>query len=815
MKRPFFFAWYYNKGLQQVLEIWKNFLFFSWRYFSVAELLLTLFAPWHRDVEIRNWRGWNPLRSSEMLIENFFSRLIGLIVRLVVISIGLIFFVAVFAVGLGAVLLWICGPFLVIFLLSLILRGQLNLIAIVPLLAWIAFTLFCYEYDTATPLLEMIGAEFIKHSMFERICNRLGLVGKNFPGEILENQAMLTEFLKIRGITLAEYQQIKQWELVRMQQQKAEKEFWTWENLKRVIPIGMQWRYGYTVHLDRYAHDLSEVDASEYAKAELIGRSSEREILKLILTRPDQNCALLVGNAGIGRKTLIHGLAREIRTGQAQDLFQNARIMLLDLGRVISDAINRGQDVENQLRVVFHEAAWAGNIILVIEHIEHYLGGEGNLLHPDVSAVLVDFLAMPSFHLICTSTPGEYHQLIEKKQQLVKYFEIIEVTQPSEIEAIEIMQQQLEKYEQKKVLFTYGALREIVSSSSKHNWSVPLPERALDLMMDTLMFWEKEPTEQFVTEKTVDAYLSFKTGIKQGSIDNSERKKLLKLENTLHRQVVGQEQAVSQVAEALRRARSGIGDNEKPIGSFLFLGPTGVGKTETAKALAKVYFGDEKHVIRLDMSEFQTPNSIDRLLGSSQLNKQGRLVTQIKDNPYSLLLLDEIEKAYPDILDIFLQILDEGFVTDAFGEKINFRNCMIIATSNAGAALIKKMVEGQEKAEQIKQAVIDYTVKNNIFKVEFLNRFSGVIFFRPLNQKELIDVVWLKLQNFANRLDKEKNIQIDFEENIAEKIIEKGYNPIFGARSLNRYIEDTVENLVAKKIIAGQASNGEKIKIEL
>ncbi len=815
MRRPIFFLWYYNEGLHQLLEICKNFLVFVFFYFSIGQLLLTLFSPWHRDVQIAGWRGFHPVKFLELLLENFFSRLIGAVVRLVVIAIGLASFVVFSSLAIAVVALWIGTPFLLLGFLALSLQGRMVGTFMAWLIAWLAITLIAYLKNIEISPVEMSVSQLVKSPIFVRICGRLGILRKNFPIEILENQQLLEDFLKTLRLSQAEYNQILLWEIERAQRKKEQAKFWTWEQLRKITPIGRQWRYGYTVHLDRYSQDLSAFDQSEYAKVELIGRSNEAEILKLILVRPDQNCALLVGNAGIGKKTLLHCLAREIRTGQAERSFRDARIVLLDLSQAISDAISRGQEVENQIRIIFLEAAFAGNVILVIEHLEHYLKGESNALHFDVSGILADFLSKPSFRLIATGATNEYHQLIEKQEQLVKYLETIEMSEPTESETMEIMLAQLEKYERKSVLVTYGGLREMVTSSSRHNWNVPLPERALDLMMDVWMFWNKKSQADFVTEKTVAEYLSLKTGVAQGEIDTSERKKLLSLESVLHRQVIGQKEAVTQVAEALRRARSGVSDQQKPVGSFLFLGPTGVGKTETAKALAKVYFGDEKHVIRLDMSEFQTPSSIDRLLGSSQLGQEGRLVSQIKDNPYSLLLLDEIEKAYPDILDIFLQILDEGFVTDAFGEKINFRNCLIIATSNAGAVLIKKMVENQAPAEEIKKAVVDWAVENNIFKVEFMNRFDGVIFFRPLNQKELLDVVWLKLRNFATRLDKEKNIQIDFEENLAEEIIKRGYDPIFGARSLNRYIEDTVENLVAKKIIAGEAQNGEKITIGL
>ena len=447
--------------------------------------------------------------------------------------------------------------------------------------------------------------------------------------------------------------------------------------------------------------------------------------------------------------------------------------------------------------------------------MEYFVGKESGSLHLDISEVLGEFLPSPSFQMVAFSTPREYHKLIERQEQISKYFEIIEIREPSEDETLKILFEQLEKYEHMRVLFTFEALRAIIRNCSKHNWETPLPERAIDLAMGVLMFWEKKSDEQFVSEKTVNDYLSLKTGVPQGEIEGSERKKLLNLEKMLHQQVVGQEEAISQVSESLRRARSGIGNSKKPVGSFLFLGPTGVGKTETAKALAKMYFGDEDKMIRLDMSEFQTPNSIDRLLGSSQLNQPGRLVTQIKDNPYSLLLLDEIEKAYPEILDVFLQILDEGYVNDAFGEKINFRNTMIIATSNAGAALIKNMVEQKKSPEEIKQSVIDYAIENNIFRTEFLNRFEGVIFFRPLNENELKSVVRLQLQKFVRILAKEKNIEIVFDDNVVMSIIKRGYNPIFGARSLNRYIENEIESMVAKKIISGDVAKGEKIVLSV
>ncbi|MEI7891238.1 MAG: AAA family ATPase [bacterium] len=816
MKKTNIIHWYYNEALHELLGIWKNFLFFFWEFFSIKEMLVTILAPWRRDVSVSHSRGFHPLKTLSVLFENIVSRLLGCVVRLCVVSFGFIVEAFVLTFGLLLSFFWLVAPFGLLFLLFW--WASLSAffgVFVAFCLSWAGLIFIFYAQSSKVPAKMLEDQHLLKQVVFERICGRLGIARKRFPDEIFGNNEPFADFLKARNVTLEEYLKIADFEIKNVQKKLDDSKFWTTQSLRKICGIGRQWKYGYTVALDHYCLDLSQHDFSEYARSSFVGRNDEYELLKLTLERPDQNCALVVGNAGIGKKTLIHELARNIRFRDEDEMFLDKRIMILDLARFISDVVSRGEDVENSLRKIFYEASYAGNIVLVIEHFEYFLGKEDSAFHPNISAVLVEYLNVPTFQVIALSTSKEYHQLIEKQQEVAKYFEVIELHEPTESETLTILLNQLEKFESSSVLFTYKALEKIVRDSGKHNWEFPLPERAIDLAMGVLMFWEKKSNEEFVSEKVVSDYLSLKTGVPQGEIEGLERKKLLNLEATLHRQVIGQDEAINQVSQALKRSRSGLGDSKKPVGSFLFLGPTGVGKTETAKALAKAYFGDENKMIRLDMSEFQTPNSIDRLLGSSALNQQGRLVTQIKDNPYSLLLLDEIEKAYPEILDIFLQILDEGYVNDAFGEKINFRNTMIIATSNAGAAMIKNMVEDEKPAEQIKEAVIDFAIANNIFRTEFLNRFEGVIFFRPLNNNELKSVVRLQLQKFIRRLDKEKNIKVEYNENILEKIIQKGYNPIFGARSLNRYIENEIESILAEKIISGEAKSGEKIMLSI
>jgi ATP-dependent Clp protease ATP-binding subunit ClpA len=410
---------------------------------------------------------------------------------------------------------------------------------------------------------------------------------------------------------------------------------------------------------------------------------------------------------------------------------------------------------------------------------------------------------------------SRYHDIVRNDESVVKFFEAVYLQEPDESTTVRIILNNIEREERSRVLFTWKALSSIVQMSGEYNWDVAYPEKAIDLAQQTMLHWSSDPHSYFIVPETVMTFVSLKTGIPIGSLGEPEKDKLLHLEEILHDRVVGQHEAVTQVAEALRRARAGFGDPKRPLGSFLFLGPTGVGKTETAKALSEAYFGDEERMIRLDMSEYQGPDASERLIGSSTTGEVGHLIELIRNHPYGVILLDEIEKAYPKALDIFLQVLDEGFVTDGFGKKINFRKSIIIATSNASSTLIAEVLGHGATPQQAKQEVIADIVKSQTFRLEFMNRFDSIVFFAPLQESELANVVGIKLAALAVRIKKQKNITLAFEPAVAQAIVAHGYEPAFGARSLNRYIEDHIEDVIVKKVLSGGVKDGGSVEIAL
>ncbi len=808
-----FLIWYWTGGIKNYFVIWNNFLSHFLIIFSVRHLFVTLFSPWRKDLTSKSWIGLHPLLEAQKVVLNTIFRFFGAIVRFFVASFGVVMMAFTFVFGLFFIIVWVLAPML--FVLSVIgvtLGEGKYTISTVAFGLFLVGTMLAYLESVRVPYNKMPIEKLLKFPWFRRVIQRIGTTPKELTAEVLANKDKLTALLKTYDMSVDEFELILKWEMDLQIAKERSKKFWLRENLRRSVPIGKGWEYGYTITLDRHSLELSNYDPTEYRLVLPIGYDEEIEMAKLVLMKEEQNNVLLMGESGVGKKAIMHHIAKQILEGKAGEQLDEKRIMLVDLGSTISAVMNEGGDPEHALHSLFQEAAFAGNIILAIDEIGKYLD-PGHKSSVNIAAVLDKYLMLPSFQVIATTTRNNYHSLIEKQEGIVKNFDVVEIEEPSDEEAIKILLQKFSQIEHDCVVFTYQAIREIVRRSSQLGKIMPLPGRAIGFANSVLLYWEKNYADKggIIGIEDVFRVMSIKTGTKQGQILKDEREKLMGLEDLLHSRVIGQDGAVIQIANSIRKMRAGIRDIKKPVGSFLFLGPTGVGKTETAKALAEVHFGNEERMIRIDMSEYKTQDSIGRLIGSQVSGEMGILTSKTKDSPFSLILLDEIEKAHSDILDLFLQVLDEGYITDGFGEKISFRGTIIIATSNAGAPLIKEMVEQGVEAEELRKRLVDHIVKEGMFRVEFLNRFDSVVFFRALENNQMKEVISLMLNKFAERVSREKNISVKFGENVVDCVIEKGYDPVFGARSINRYISDKIEDKIATKIISKDVERGGEI----
>ncbi len=808
-----FLLWYWTGGVKGYFDIWGDFLKHFWTIFSVQHLFATLFSPWKKDLMPKDWIGFHPLLATQRIVVNAIFRCFGAVVRFVVAMIGVVITGSIFAIGLIFFVVWVFSP--IIFILSII--GMVlgtNLYGVVLLLEIFFFigAMLAYLEHKKVPYHEISLNKLPKFAWFKRVAQRIGINPKNLNSSVLADKILLAKLLKEHDMSLEEFDLILKWEIDLQLAKERSKKFWLRENLRKTTPMGKGWEYGYTVIIDRHAMELSNYDPTEYNLVLPIGYDEEIEMAKLVLTKNEQNNVLLMGDAGVGKKAIMHHLAKEVLQGKAGEELDEKRIMLVDLGSTISSVVNSGGDPEHALHSLFQEAAFAGNIILAIDDIGKYLDPDKKS-SINIAAVMDRYLVLPDFRVIATTTRNDYHTLVEKQEGIIKNFDVVEIEEPNNNEAIRILLQKFSQIEHNVVVFTFQAIREIVRRSSQLGKIMPLPGRAIGFANNVLLYWEKNYAQEGKRIGVEDVFrvMSIKTGVKHGQISEEEKEKLMNMEKMLHSRVIGQEGAVTQIANSIRKMRAGIRNIKKPVGSFLFLGPTGVGKTETAKALAEVHFGDEERMIRIDMSEYKTQESIGRLIGSQATGETGILTTKTKDSPFSLILLDEIEKAHSDILDLFLQVLDEGYITDGFGEKISFRGSIIIATSNAGAPLIKELVEKKVEAEKLRKQLVDHIVNKGMFRVEFLNRFDAVVFFRALQNEQMEKVIELMLEKFAKRVGKEKNISVRFGDKVVSTVIEKGYDPVFGARSINRYISDKIEDTIATKIITQDVKRGGEI----
>ena len=627
--------------------------------------------------------------------------------------------------------------------------------------------------------------------------------------------------------------------------------------------------------LDEYSRDLTKL-ASEGKLDPVIGREHEISRVIQILSRRTKNNPCLIGEPGVGKTAVTEGLAQMIAAGDVPDTIRGKRVVILDLSGMVAGSKYRGE-FEERIKNVLNEVREAGNVLLFIDEIHTIIGAGGAEGALDASNILKPSLARGELQLIGATTIEEYRKDIEKDPALERRFQPVTVEEPTEEEAVAILKGLRPRYEEHhRVTITDAALTAAVRLSSRYINDRFLPDKAIDLIDEASskvrlsVFveprgvkeleaeirelekakeeairseayeeageikkkqekkrekigklrekWEEEKNSRtlFVDEEEIADVVSGWTKIPVSKLKEEETERLLKLESILHERVVGQEEAVTAVSKAIRRGRVGLKDPRRPIGSFLFLGPTGVGKTELCKALAEAMFGTENALIRVDMSEYMEKHSVSKMIGSPPgyvgYEGGGQLSEKVRRNPYSVILFDEVEKAHPDVFNILLQVLDDGHITDSQGHKIDFKNTIVIMTSNIGSNyLIDGIRQDGTIDADVKQKVQDETKK--YFRPEFLNRIDEIVVFSPLTEDQIVKIIDLGMKDIEHRLE-ERNIKLSLTEAAKKFIADESYDPAYGARPVKRFLQRSVETELAGEIIRGTVKDGDSVIID-
>jgi ATP-dependent Clp protease ATP-binding subunit ClpC len=637
-----------------------------------------------------------------------------------------------------------------------------------------------------------------------------------------------------------------------------------------------------TPALDSFGRDLTEL-AREGRLDPVIGRVAEIKRVTQVLSRRTKNNPVLLGEAGVGKTAIVEGFAQGLVAGDVPESLQNRRIVVLDLALMVAGTKYRGQ-FEERIKAVMNEVRKARNVILFIDELHTLVGAGGAEGAIDASNVLKPALSRGEIQCIGATTLDEYRKYVEKDSALERRFQTIMVDPPSKEETVEILRGLRDRYEaHHRVRYTDEALKLAIDLSSRYITGRYLPDKAIDVMdeagarvriaattkppdlkelerdierlneekevavasqeferaarlrdkaqklrskvQETLQTWREDvqEAEGAVDAEVIAEVVSSMTGIPLTRLESEEAKRLLQMEDTLHKRVVSQDEAIRAIARAVRRSRSGLKDPKRPVGSFIFLGPTGVGKTLLARALAEFMFGEEDALVQIDMSEYMEKHNVSRLVGAPPgfvgYEEGGQLTEKIRRRPYAVVLLDEIEKAHPDVFNMLLQIMEEGRLTDSFGRHVDFRNVILIMTSNIGAEVIKNQgalgfvkATGDQSYDAMKTRLMNSVDRH--FRPEFLNRLDDTIVFRPLTKEDLQEIVNIEFSRVADRLG-ERGISVELTPKAKEHLIEKGYSPDFGARPLRRAIENEVEDPLAEELLREQFRDGTHIVVRV
>ncbi len=622
---------------------------------------------------------------------------------------------------------------------------------------------------------------------------------------LFKNDSVFTNWLAEAGINEAELIGAVGWVIYEIEYGEYRKRWWSESNLAKLSGIAKNWGFGNTYTLDQYSWDLLYGLNYSSLDYEYSTRADEIAQIENILSKQREANIFIVADSTSERMDVVWHLVRRIQDGTTSSALEHKRPVLFNTAVFLSRFKDKST-LETELLKILEEANRAGNLILVFDNFSSLLQGM-TAFGTDFASLIYPALISNSIQIVGLSSNDDFHHILETNATLATTFDRIFIRPLPEESIIHNLEQTVWQVEKKnRLLFTYPALLEIVRDANRYFSESDSGDKAVDLLTEIIP-WAKSRDYKVIGQTEVEELVRTKTGIPVGELQPAERENLMALEKNLHGRVVGQNEAIMSVSNALRRARAGVRNAERPIGSFLFLGPTGVGKTETSKALAEVMFGQDTKMIRLDMSEYQTPDAIDKLIGSFSTGQSGILANLVRENPYGVLLLDEFEKTNSDVLNIFLQVLDEGFFSDKSGKRVNLRNLIIVATSNAGADLIWQMVRAGAKPQDKIDELVNHIVETGIFKPELLNRFDAVVVFHPLQPDELNQIARLMLNKLAKRL-LTQGVTLEVNDLLAKAVAELGANEVFGARPMQRFIQDNVEQQVADAIIKGTVKSG-------
>ena len=763
------FFQFYLQGIKDFFEASVNLVIFLPYFFSVMTLLKTLFSPWKNLV---SQQPTTPGFSFSRLLEQLSFDAIS---RLI-------------------------GFFMRMSVISFYFILNILLILLFPFILFFFVILFPFLY---------------LFYLFEKTDEEKQTLAKN-------------NFINRHLLNKENYEAVNQWFLHYYSHLHYEKKWWRLINLMNYPPLARDWSVGYTPTLDQYVDDLTSAPYQNRIKS-IHDREKEISQIERILSKSEEANVIIVGEEGVGKRAIVDSLANKIYEGRVNNLLAYRRVLKLNLEKILTLSVDQ-QERENIVDQLLNEASQAKNVILLIENFDKYIVSGADRI--DLTIPIEKYAKTNRLQILAIGQPFFYQKFIYTNEKINRIFEKVDVYEIKKDEAEQVLLEKALIFEQRyRLTIPYETVKNTIDKSDFYITNIPFPEKAIALL-DSACVLTKEKNLPAINPEIIDSILSEKTHIPT-RLTTQIKNQLINLESLLSQRVVQQNEAINQLASALRRSFLLIGKRKKPLASFLFLGPTGVGKTETAKAIAQIFFGSEKYLIRFDMSLYQSQQDIPNLIGSIQSGNPGLLTQAIRQNPYGVLLLDEIEKGDKNLINIFLTLVDEGYFTDGQGKRVDCKNLIIIATSNAAAdEIYKKMgvpeeglptariagitggaLTGRNPEQVPSENLISYLIEQKIFSPEFLNRFDGVISYQPLNQQSLLQIARQLLSQITQDVYNLYRVKISVSEQLLSAVINESYQSKFGARNLERIIRAKIEDQVAKLILSGKVKEGEIINL--